>query len=188
MSHTSGPGPTAFEAGDLVIHGARTHNLKNIDLSLPLGKLIIVTGVSGSGKVLAGLRHDLRRGAAALRGIALRVRPPIPRADGKAGRRSHRRHLAGHRDPSEEQHPQSALDCRHDDGDPRLHAAAVRARRPDVLPELRTRGRARNGRSRRPRARRAFARHTPAPRVRSAGRGRGRPSAATLRRSTSWES
>jgi excinuclease ABC subunit A len=39
-----------FEAGDLVIHGARTHNLKNIDLTIPLGKLIIVTGVSGSGK------------------------------------------------------------------------------------------------------------------------------------------
>jgi excinuclease ABC subunit A len=38
------------DAGDLVIRGARTHNLKNIDLSLPLGKLIIVTGVSGSGK------------------------------------------------------------------------------------------------------------------------------------------
>lgn len=35
---------------ELVIHGARTHNLKNIDLSLPSGKLIIVTGVSGSGK------------------------------------------------------------------------------------------------------------------------------------------
>ncbi len=35
---------------ELVIRGARTHNLKNIDLSLPLGKLIIVTGVSGSGK------------------------------------------------------------------------------------------------------------------------------------------
>jgi excinuclease ABC subunit A len=35
---------------DLVVYGARTHNLKNIDLSLPLGKLIIVTGVSGSGK------------------------------------------------------------------------------------------------------------------------------------------
>src|SRR5579862_7413395 len=41
---------SAFEPGDLVIRGARTHNLKNIDLSLPLGKLIIVTGVSGSGK------------------------------------------------------------------------------------------------------------------------------------------
>src|SRR6266576_209636 len=50
MSETPGPGSHAFEAGDLVIHGARTHNLKDIDLSLPLGKLIIVTGVSGSGK------------------------------------------------------------------------------------------------------------------------------------------
>ena len=36
--------------GDLVVRGARTHNLKNIDLKLPTGKLIIVTGVSGSGK------------------------------------------------------------------------------------------------------------------------------------------
>src|SRR5919205_1939838 len=38
------------EASDLVIRGARTHNLKNIDLTLPVGKLVIVTGVSGSGK------------------------------------------------------------------------------------------------------------------------------------------
>jgi excinuclease ABC subunit A len=37
-------------ATNLVVRGARTHNLKNIDLSLPVGKLIIVTGVSGSGK------------------------------------------------------------------------------------------------------------------------------------------
>jgi excinuclease ABC subunit A len=37
-------------AADLVVRGARTHNLKNIDLTLPTGKLIIVTGVSGSGK------------------------------------------------------------------------------------------------------------------------------------------
>src|SRR5207249_8771899 len=35
---------------DLVVRGARTHNLKNVDLTLPLGTLIIVTGVSGSGK------------------------------------------------------------------------------------------------------------------------------------------
>jgi excinuclease ABC subunit A len=32
------------------VRGARTHNLKGIDVSLPVGKLIIVTGVSGSGK------------------------------------------------------------------------------------------------------------------------------------------
>ncbi len=37
-------------ATDIVVRGARTHNLKNVDLVLPLGKLIIVTGVSGSGK------------------------------------------------------------------------------------------------------------------------------------------
>jgi excinuclease ABC subunit A len=36
--------------GPLVVRGARTHNLKNIDVTLPAGKLIIVTGVSGSGK------------------------------------------------------------------------------------------------------------------------------------------
>ena len=34
----------------IVIRGARTHNLKNIDLTLPQGQLIVVTGVSGSGK------------------------------------------------------------------------------------------------------------------------------------------
>lgn len=32
------------------IRGARTHNLKNIDLSLPRDKLVVITGLSGSGK------------------------------------------------------------------------------------------------------------------------------------------
>ncbi len=32
------------------VRGARTHNLKNIDVDLPRGKLIVVTGLSGSGK------------------------------------------------------------------------------------------------------------------------------------------
>ncbi|MDB5071789.1 MAG: uvrA, partial [Candidatus Eremiobacteraeota bacterium] len=34
----------------IVIKGAREHNLKNIDLTLPRNKLIVVTGLSGSGK------------------------------------------------------------------------------------------------------------------------------------------
>jgi excinuclease ABC subunit A len=34
----------------LVIRGARLHNLKNLDVVIPLGKLVCVTGVSGSGK------------------------------------------------------------------------------------------------------------------------------------------
>jgi excinuclease ABC subunit A len=42
--------PAAVETAGLIVRGARTHNLKNVDVSLPLEKLIIVTGVSGSGK------------------------------------------------------------------------------------------------------------------------------------------
>ena len=34
----------------IIIRGARQHNLKNISLALPRGKLIVVTGLSGSGK------------------------------------------------------------------------------------------------------------------------------------------
>ena len=34
----------------IVIKGAREHNLKNIDLELPRDKLIVMTGLSGSGK------------------------------------------------------------------------------------------------------------------------------------------
>jgi len=34
----------------IIIRGARTHNLKNIDITLPRDKLIVITGLSGSGK------------------------------------------------------------------------------------------------------------------------------------------
>ena len=42
--------PAVVAAKEIVVRGARTHNLKNVDVALPLGQLIIITGVSGSGK------------------------------------------------------------------------------------------------------------------------------------------
>ncbi|MFT6805467.1 MAG: excinuclease ABC subunit A, partial [Glaciecola sp.] len=32
------------------VRGARTHNLKNINIELPRNKLVVITGLSGSGK------------------------------------------------------------------------------------------------------------------------------------------
>ena len=34
----------------IVIRGARQHNLKNIGLDLPRNRLVVITGLSGSGK------------------------------------------------------------------------------------------------------------------------------------------
>ena len=34
----------------IVIKGARSHNLKNINLEIPRDQLVVVTGLSGSGK------------------------------------------------------------------------------------------------------------------------------------------
>ncbi len=37
-------------SGALEVRGARTHNLKNVDVDIPLGVLVVLTGVAGSGK------------------------------------------------------------------------------------------------------------------------------------------
>ena len=102
------------------MRGAREHNLRNIDVEIPRERLVVITGLSGSGQVLARVRHDLRRGTAPLRRVAVGVRAAVPRADGEAGRRRHRGALAGDLDRAEDGEPQPALHGRHRHRDLRL--------------------------------------------------------------------
>ena len=47
---TGAAAPSRDAFGTMQLRGVRVHNLRGIDLDLPLGKLIVVSGVSGSGK------------------------------------------------------------------------------------------------------------------------------------------
>ncbi len=77
------------------VRGARTHNLKNINLVIPRDKLIVVTGLSGSGK--SSLAFDTlyaegqRRYVESLSAYARQFLSLME----KAGRRPHRRAVAG---------------------------------------------------------------------------------------------
>ena len=111
------------------IRGAREHNLKNVERAHPARPAGRDHRPVRLGQVVAGVRHALRRGSAALRRVALGLRAAVPRADGEARRRLHRGPLAGHLDRPEDHLAQPALDGRHRHRDLRLPAPAVRARR-----------------------------------------------------------
>ncbi|WP_112134281.1 excinuclease ABC subunit UvrA [Glycomyces dulcitolivorans] len=103
MSHSETKRPAAPEA--IEVRGARVHNLQNIDVSVPLGELVAIAGVSGSGKSSLALgvlyaegsrrylealsTYTRRRLTQAARpavasvehvpaAVALRQRPPVP--------------------------------------------------------------------------------------------------------------
>ena len=119
------------------IRGARTHNLKNIDLDLPRDQLIVITGLSGSGK--SSLAFDTlyaegqRRYVESLSAYARQFLQLMEKPDVDHDRGP----VAGDLDRAEGDLAQPALDRRHRHRDPRLPAPAVRARRHAALPRPR---------------------------------------------------
>ena len=61
----------------IVIKGAREHNLKNVNLTIPRDKLIVMTGLSGSGK--SSLAFDTIYADGQRRYICLLYTSPSPR-------------------------------------------------------------------------------------------------------------
>src|ERR1700688_630364 len=50
MTDSSKNSDNNMDAGKIVITGARTHNLKNVSVEIPRNKMVVFTGLSGSGK------------------------------------------------------------------------------------------------------------------------------------------
>ena len=48
--------------GAIHVHGAREHNLKNIDLKIPREQLVVITGSERLRKIDGRVRHPIRRG------------------------------------------------------------------------------------------------------------------------------
>lgn len=123
------------EQGKIVIRGARTHNLKNIQIDLPRNKLIVITGLSGSGKSSLAFdtlyaegqrRYVESLSAYARQFLQLMEKPDVDLIEGLS---------PGDRDRPESVVAQSAFDDRDRYGNLRLPASFVRSRRNTFLSE-----------------------------------------------------
>ena len=65
---------------NIVVKGAREHNLKNIDVEIPRDKLVVFTGLSGSGK--SSLAFDTIYAEGQRRYVESQT---VPGSDGEAG-------------------------------------------------------------------------------------------------------
>ena len=111
------------------IRGARVHNLKDIDVRIPRNRLVVVTGLSGSGK--SSLAFDTlyaegqRRYVESLSAYARQFLEQVEKARRRPDRRAFPRHL----DRAAHHRLQPAFDRRHGYRDLRLPAPAVREHR-----------------------------------------------------------
>ncbi len=114
---------------EIRVHGARVHNLKNIDFVIPHNAITVVTGVSGSGKsslafdtlYAEGQRRYIESLSAYARQFLERIeKPDVDEITGIAPAISIR---------AEKFHAQPAIHGGHRDGNLRLSAAALRAHR-----------------------------------------------------------
>ena len=125
----------------ITVRGARVHNLKNVDVDLPRNQLIVLTGLSGSGK--SSLAFDTiyaegqRRYVESLSSYARQFleqmeKPDVDLIDGLSPAIAIEQKTTG---------SNPALDGRHGHRNLRLSAAAVRQHRRAALPSVRPRDR-----------------------------------------------
>ena len=168
--------PTREARSHIVVRGARTHNLKNVDLTIPQRALIVMTGVSGSGKsslafdtiYAEGQRRYVESLSAYARQFLERMeKPDVDVIEGICP-------AIAIRQKNSIRNPRSTVSTTTEIHD-YLRLLFARVGRTD-LPRLRPRGRARDGRGGVEATRHAASRHAPAHRLRHAGRDDGRGS------------
>lgn len=73
-----------MEHNKIIIKGAKENNLKNIDIEIPRDKLVVFTGLSGSGKSSLAFDTIYAEGALPLYRIAFIICKNVSRSNGKA--------------------------------------------------------------------------------------------------------